>query len=216
MAGRLELNLLSNYGIFEASYRIKKSNKSRYIMKLITYLSFIFFFSELLLLIVKRSGNYSAKARQDNGSLIIIWIMIFIGFFGGFYLAKHTEWNSVNYLIAGAGLLLVLIGFIIRWTAILQLGKSFTVDVTIVDVANLKTDGLYKSVRHPSYSGLLLIIMGFSVTMNSIYSYIALSVPVFLAVSYRISVEEKVLINEFGENYNKYKAKTKKIIPGIY
>ena len=185
-------------------------------MKLITYLSFIFFFSELLLLIVKRSGNYTTKARQDNGSLIIIWIMIFIGFFGGFYLAKHTEWNPVNYLIAAGGLLLVLIGFMIRWTAILQLGKSFTVDVAIVDVANLKTDGLYKSVRHPSYSGLLLIIMGFSVTMNSIYSYIALSVPVFLAVIYRISVEEKVLINEFGENYNKYKVRTKKIIPGIY
>ena len=185
-------------------------------MRLIAYLSYVFFFSELALLIVKRSKGKTNKVRKDRGSLILLWIMIFIGFFGGFFLSKHNEWNSANYFIAGAGLMLVIAGFIIRWTAILQLGKSFTVDVAITDVASLKTDGLYKLVRHPSYSGLLLIITGFSITMNSFYSYIALLVPVFLAVCYRINVEEKVLIGEFGDNYNRYKVKTKKIIPGIY
>jgi protein-S-isoprenylcysteine O-methyltransferase Ste14 len=112
--------------------------------------------------------------------------------------------------------MLVLSGIIIRWIAIIQLGKSFTVDVAITNVARLKTDGLYKRVRHPSYLGLLLIIIGFSATMNSLYSFLVLAVPVFLAITYRISVEEKVLINEFSNNYIEYKRKTKKIIPGIY
>jgi protein-S-isoprenylcysteine O-methyltransferase Ste14 len=41
-------------------------------------------------------------------------------------------------------------------------------------------------------------------------------VPVLIAVLYRISVEEKVLMTEFGESYMAYKTGTKKIIPGIY
>ena len=112
--------------------------------------------------------------------------------------------------------MLVLAGIIIRWVAIIQLGKSFTVDVAITEVARIKTDGLYKQVRHPSYLGLLLIIIGFSATMNSLYSFFILVVPVFLAITYRISIEERVLIDEFGESYIRYMAKTKKIIPGVY
>jgi protein-S-isoprenylcysteine O-methyltransferase Ste14 len=165
---------------------------------------------------VKRSKKIKVKARNDNGSLILIWIIVLIGFFSGNFLTKQNEWNLVNYLLAGTGLTMVIAGLIIRWTAILQLGKSFTVDVAITDGATLKTDGLYKTVRHPSYSGFLLIILGFSIAMNSFYSYIALFIPVFLAVSYRIRVEEKALMDEFGENYTKYKTKTKKIIPVIY
>jgi protein-S-isoprenylcysteine O-methyltransferase Ste14 len=98
----------------------------------------------------------------------------------------------------------------------LQLGKSFTVDVAITDSANLKTNGIYERIRHPSYLGILLVVLGFSCTMNSLFSFLVLFVPVFVAVSYRIGIEEKVLIAEFGDSYSGYKSRTKKIIPGIY
>lgn len=185
-------------------------------MRLIVYLAFAFAFSEFVLMFFKRSKIKTAKTRKDKGSMILIWVMITTGFTGGFFLAKHDSWNSINSVITGIGLMLVLSGIIIRWIAIIQLGKSFTVDVAITDVARLKTDGLYERIRHPSYLGLLLIIIGFSLTMNSFYSFLVLVVPVFLAITYRISVEEKVLINEFSDNYIEYKSKTKKIIPGIY
>ncbi len=94
-------------------------------------------------------------------------------------------------------------GLIIRWIAILQLGKSFTVDVAMTNAAKLKTDGIYERIRHPSYLGILSVVFGFSCTMNSIYSFLVLVVPVFIAVIYRISVEEKVLMAEFGDQlYN--------------
>jgi protein-S-isoprenylcysteine O-methyltransferase Ste14 len=185
-------------------------------MQLIVCLTLVFALSELLLMFFKHSRIITAKTRKDKGSMILIWVMISTGFTLGFFLAKHDSWNPVNSVIAGIGLLLVLTGTIIRWLAIIQLGKSFTVDVAITDVAKLKTDGLYEIVRHPSYLGLLLIIIGFSATMNSFSSFLVLLVPVFTAVLYRISVEEKVLISEFGDNYSAYRSKTKKLIPGIY
>ena len=79
-----------------------------------------------------------------------------------------------------------------------------------------KTDGIYEWVRHPSYSGMLLVMVGFSATMSCFYSFLILVVPVFAAVLYRINIEEKVLINEFGDSYLEYKSRTKKLVPGIY
>ena len=182
----------------------------------IVYLAYAFAISELALVLVKRSKTGTVKTRKDRGSLIILWVMMTIGLTCGFFLSKYDSRNSVNYFYAGFGFVFILAGLIIRWVAIIQLGKSFTVDVAITDVAKLKTDGIYKQVRHPSYLGLLLVVTGFSITMNSFYSFLAIVVPIFLAISYRISVEEKVLISEFGDSYIQYKANSKKIIPGIY
>jgi protein-S-isoprenylcysteine O-methyltransferase Ste14 len=179
-------------------------------------MSFVFAFSEFLLMLIKHSRIKTAKTRMDQGSMILIWVMITFGFTAGFFLAKHDSWKSVNSIITIFGLLSILIGIIIRWIAIVQLGKSFTVDVAITDKARLKTDGLFRRIRHPSYLGLLITIIGFSATMNSLISFFIFSIPVTLAVLYRIRVEEKVLFQEFGNNYTDYKSKTKKLIPRIY
>jgi len=175
------------------------------------YLSLGYAFSELLLMFVKRSKLGTAKTREDKGSLILIWVIITIGFTGGFFLSR-----PVNYFWAGFGFPFIVGGLIIRWIAILQLGKAFTVDVAITEDAKLKTDGIYERIRHPSYSGMLAVVTGFGATMSSFYSFLVLVIPVLIAVIYRIYVEEKVLMKEFGNSYLEYKAKTKRLIPGIY
>jgi len=180
-------------------------------MRPIMYISFAFGISEIILFLVKRSKTVSAKTRDDKGSLVLIWLFIIVGFVAGFYLSK-----SITYIFSSAGMILIFCGAIIRWLSILQLGNAFTVDVAITDKAKLKTDGIYKKLRHPSYSGLIIIIAGFALTMGSIYSFIVFFVPVFYAIIYRIEVEEKVLINEFGSSYLEYRNRTKRIIPGIF
>jgi protein-S-isoprenylcysteine O-methyltransferase Ste14 len=180
-------------------------------MSPIIYFSYAFCLSEILLAIVKRSKSGTVKNRGDKGSFIFLWSMNTLGFICGFFLSK-----PLNEILAGFGFPLVIAGLLIRWIAILQLGKSFTVDVAIVDKATLKTDGIYSRVRHPSYLGILLIVSGFAALMNSLYSFLVLVVPVFIAVLYRIKVEEKLLTEEFGDNYSEYKKETKMLIPGIY
>lgn len=142
--------------------------------------------------------------------------MIITGFIVGFMLSKSESRTSINYLYIWIGFLIMLLGLIIRWTSIIQLGKSFTVDVAITDSANLRTDGLYKRVRHPSYSGLLLVMFGFSVTMNSLLSVLTSTLPVFPAIVYRIHIEEALLTKEFGVRYTEYSKRTEKILPNIY
>jgi len=183
---------------------------------IVVYASYLFFLSEFLLMLLKRSKNKEVKTKGDHKSLLLFWLTIPAAITLGFYVADTQEWNSISSLIAIMGLGIFIIGIVLRWLSIIQLKKGFTVDIAIGKKQALKTDGLYKKIRHPSYAGLLLICFGLAVSMNSIKSLIVISIPIFLAVAYRIKTEEEVLTEAFGNAYRAYKKKTHKIIPGIY
>lgn len=180
-------------------------------MSKLVILAYLFGISELILIYFKRSKKGKVKTRKDKGSLIFLWSMITLGITAGFFLSR-----PINMFWLGFGTALIISGLIIRWISILQLGKSFTVDVAITESAVLKTDGMYEWLRHPSYFGILLIVVGFSAAMNSLLSFAVLVIPVFIAIVYRIKTEEKVLISEFGSQYINYMSTTKKLIPYIY
>jgi protein-S-isoprenylcysteine O-methyltransferase Ste14 len=187
-------------------------------MPLYTYLQLLFFISELALLIFKRAKSGKIKNERDRRSLLILWVVIALSLCAGPWTAfRYHSWGLDNYqAVVITGIAVFAVGFIIRWIAIYQLGKMFTVNVVISDTHTLKTSGLYKIVRHPSYLGLLLIIAGLGVSLDSALSLLVMLVPSFIALNYRISIEEKALIEEFGEQYIAYKRRVKKLIPGIY
>ena len=171
--------------------------------------------SEVLLAIVKRSKNRQVKSKVDKSSMLMLWLCIggglFLGgFFSGIIKAVLPGW------IQKTGVLLIIVGFIIRWVAILQLGKMFTVDVSISREHRLKTNGLYGAVRHPSYLGLLLILLGTGLLTGNAVSLIIVFLPSLIALIYRMQVEESALLAEFGSEYLNYKNKVARVIPGIY
>lgn len=185
-------------------------------MKVLIGFSFLFVLSETILTLSKRSKQKSVKKKSDRGSLALIWIVITISFTVAFNLAHFGKWGPLNYFLWLAGVLLYFAGLILRWLTIIQLKKAFTVDVAINKDHNLKTDGLYCLVRHPSYLGILLITSGISLGMNSLLSFVIVTVPIFFAILYRVRIEEKLLTEEFGEEYVNYSKKVKRLIPFIY
>jgi protein-S-isoprenylcysteine O-methyltransferase Ste14 len=181
------------------------------------YLGIFFGVSELLLLILKRSKKSGVKTTNDGRSLPFLWIIIIACIIIGQLLAKKQVWGIVNSTITlPTGIILVVIGFIIRWITIIQLGSMFTVDVAISNSHILKTNGMYQLVRHPSYLGLMLIIAGLAVLLNNWLSFIIIVIPISIVLNYRMVVEEKALTGEFGDQYLGYMQKVKRIIPFIY
>jgi protein-S-isoprenylcysteine O-methyltransferase Ste14 len=166
-------------------------------------------------MIVKHSKRIESKRQSDKGSLVLLWVVITLCFTFGFMFANYRTWNLVNYAICFLGVAIIISGLSIRWLSIIQLSSAFTVNVAIANNHKLKTDGIYKYVRHPSYLGLLLIMLGFSVGMNSYISIIIVTFPILLAILYRIKVEEDILLLEFGNDYLEYCNKTKKLIPCV-
>jgi protein-S-isoprenylcysteine O-methyltransferase Ste14 len=185
-------------------------------IEIVKYFSILFFLSELGLMITKHSKKKGIKTKNEKKSLVLIWITIGLSLTIGFNTANYQEWNKLNNVIALLGLSTFIVGIIIRWISIIQLAKEFTVNVAILSNHKLKTDGMYKHIRHPSYSGLLLICFGISIALNSIISIFVIIIPISLALLYRIKIEENILINEFGEVYKNYIIKTHKIIPKIF
>jgi protein-S-isoprenylcysteine O-methyltransferase Ste14 len=176
----------------------------------------IWFVSEIMLNRLFRSGNYG-KNDQDKGSTRIIWITIGIantlGILSAVFLKAPLSHLSI---IQYSGLLLIVAGIIIRLIAIFSLGRFFTVDVTILDHHKLKTDGLYRLIRHPSYLGSLISFFGFGISLNNWISLIIIFIPVTLAMLYRIKIEEQLLTKQFGTEYSDYIKKTFRLIPWIY
>lgn len=184
-------------------------------MKYLILLSVLFFVSEFLLMLVKRSKKIDRKRQNDKGSLVLLWVVITVCFTFGFMFANYKTWTLINYAIYVIGVVIIISGVIIRWISIIQLSSAFTVNVAIANNHKLKTNGVYKYIRHPSYLGLWLIMFGFSVSMNSYFSILIITIPMFLAILYRIKVEEVILLAEFGNAYVEYKNKTKKLIPKV-
>jgi protein-S-isoprenylcysteine O-methyltransferase Ste14 len=177
---------------------------------------FLWFLSEILLNRLFQSG-VEDKHNFDRGSIHFIWITIGIANSLGILFA-FTSIIPISRIIyiPFLGLLFIVLGMIIRFIAIKSLGKFFTVDVAILDDHKIKKDGIYKYVRHPSYSGLLLSFIGFGLSLNNWISLIIITVPVTLVMLYRIKIEEKLLIEIFGNDYIEYIKKTYRLIPMLF
>jgi protein-S-isoprenylcysteine O-methyltransferase Ste14 len=119
-------------------------------------------------------------------------------------------------LIALAGLALLVLGIIIRWTAIRDLGKYFTSTVRIKDDHRLIRTGMYEHLRHPAYTGALVAHLGLGMAFANWCSLALSSIPFFVAAIYRMHVEEQVLAAEFGQEYLDYARSTKRLIPKVY
>ncbi len=79
----------------------------------------------------------------------------------------------------------------------------------------LITHGIYRLVRHPIYLGVIVVALGIAVYSSSLGGFVIMCAlgPIFLN---RIRMEERLLIEEFGDAYRKYKETTHKLIPFIY
>jgi protein-S-isoprenylcysteine O-methyltransferase Ste14 len=181
-----------------------------------------FLASEILINVSRRGGKGSADQRSGkvtNARIMAVGVAsIVVGIVIGFT-AKFMDirWLfSPNYFISSLGLLLIVIGVVIRWSAVRTLDRYFTVDVTILGDHRLIRSGLFKYVRHPSYLGLLIAVLGLGVTMVNWLSTLVMLVPHVIVIIMRINEEEQALEHRFGMEYEDYRNHTKRLIPAVY
>jgi protein-S-isoprenylcysteine O-methyltransferase Ste14 len=166
---------------------------------------------------VKRSSD-SSKAR-DKGSLnfivILWWIGIAVGFLFSMLLPQAgISWKR-NSLFA-FGICFMLMGVTLRWYSAAVLGKYFTFDVAIQSGQVLIEAGPYRYIRHPSYSGALLTLLGFGLALGNWAGLAAALSCLGFAYAYRIPVEESALALALGETYKQYMKRTWRLVPFLF
>jgi protein-S-isoprenylcysteine O-methyltransferase Ste14 len=114
-----------------------------------------------------------------------------------------------------AGATMFIISLIIRISAHMTINTNYSWTLEIREGHTLVENDFYKYVRHPIYLGTIIGVISIPIYTSSITGFLIslLSIPLF---AYRIRLEERMLVEEFGEEYKQYQERTWKLFPFIY
>jgi protein-S-isoprenylcysteine O-methyltransferase Ste14 len=153
----------------------------------------------------------------DRGSTAVIVLGGWIGMFSAFAIAGVPAFvihrGQKAWFVAGLGTLLA--GSIIRRHCWRVLGPYFTGNVrTALDQPVIQR-GAYRWVRHPSYTGGMLMYAGTGLALTNWLSVLLVTAPALAAYVYRVRVEERALLASLGRRYEEYMRRTKRFVPFV-
>jgi protein-S-isoprenylcysteine O-methyltransferase Ste14 len=163
-------------------------------------------------------GNLSPVEREDRGNR---WVLAAFGVIGLLlaYLPAYTDrtdvWTLDGDAVRWLGVVLFAAGGALRIWPVFVLGRRFSGLVAIQPGHTLVTSGIYGVIRHPSYLGLLVNSLGWALAFRSGVGVLltALTIPPLIS---RIRAEERLLHTQFGNEYDAYRSRTSRLLPGIY
>jgi protein-S-isoprenylcysteine O-methyltransferase Ste14 len=164
------------------------------------------------------SGSVSPGIREDRSNR---WVFVAFGLVGvltGWLPAFDDRHNILTFGSSGVrwiGVALFAVGGLIRLIPVFQLGKRFSGLVAIQPGHELATDGAYRIIRHPSYLGMILTVLGWALAFRSGLGLI-LTGLMLVPIIGRIKAEEALLLDHFGEQYVRYRDTTWRLIPFVY
>ncbi|MCA0986489.1 methyltransferase family protein [Guptibacillus algicola] len=167
--------------------------------------------------VFKRGKENKERTTMERRSFRLILLMtsltilltIFFNMYSLFHIEESPLMRSIGILIYGGGILL-------RYWGIKELGQFFSRDVIVEDDLELVSSGPYRKLRHPLYTGLLLILIGFPIYMGVWIGVIVTALLVLPMLLYRISIEEKMMSKSIGVGYEEWGKSRNRLIPYIY
>lgn len=160
---------------------------------------------------VKYQETFFKRFIQYWLPLIIAVLLLGPGEWYGHSWLRENFIEHTN-MVGTIGLSISIFGAIIACASRYTLGKNWSLSVQRKENHQLIHDGIYKIVRHPIYTGLLLLFIGNAIIVGDYRAIIAVLI-VFVSLWLKLKKEEKLLIETFGIEYKEYKNQTKALIP---
>ncbi|MFZ1082868.1 MAG: isoprenylcysteine carboxylmethyltransferase family protein [Candidatus Kryptoniota bacterium] len=170
-------------------------------------------------LVVRDKLAGKGKTQHDKGTrnynfISIAASMTAAGFLNGIsifgFMGRRIE------ILFWVGFGIMIMGLAFRVWSIIVLGKYFRTTVELDERRTVVRAGPYRWIRHPSYSGLLLVCLGYGIALQSWLSLLVVLTLPSIALLHRIRVEERLLVRGIGNDYIEYQRQTKRLIPGIW
>jgi protein-S-isoprenylcysteine O-methyltransferase Ste14 len=149
----------------------------------------------------------------------VFWVVLpaLIGWFVYLpYADRHQIATSDSTALRWLGLALFGIAYWLRIESIRAQGPQFSCAVAIQEQHRLTTNGPYRWMRHPAYTGVIGIIAGLSLVFGNLVAAAIMTGLVWIWMETRIRDEEKLLLEEFGLEFSRYARQTRKLIPFVY
>jgi protein-S-isoprenylcysteine O-methyltransferase Ste14 len=190
---------------------------------LIATAGYIVFFSTAVWRGAKH-GNF-VKSKDDkqvqNTSGKFAAVLRSVGLLGVHWLALYTfsRLDSAGVVgvsaSAAVGVALMAIAFAVNVLAIRSLGR-FWDKLVIKENHRVVSDGIYSVIRHPIYTSYIVLFIGYCLLFESAVSLVVLAAVCAVWFGSRISIEETMLEEQFGDEYRTYMKRTKRLFPFVY
>ena len=170
-------------------------------------------------LVIRDNSRGKGKITIDKSTRYFNFIAITIGITAAAILNGFSKFyfpGGRTNIVFFIGISIMLIGMALRFWSVFTLGKAFRTTIEIDKDQKVVSNGPYKLIRHPSYSGWLLICCGYGIAVQNWLSLLAAVILPLVALLYRIRIEEAALVSSFGSEYLEYQKHTKKLIPWVW
>ena len=171
-------------------------------------------------LLIRDRMRGKGSAARDQGTLWLNIVVITAAVTAAGLLTGAVKdagpWEFGSAGLSAAGLLVMWAGLAVRIWAIVVLGNSFRTTVEVDTGQRVVDSGPYRWVRHPSYTGIVLLMAGLGLVYGNVPALAILLVLPAGVLIHRIFVEEAVLTEVMGRAYADYAARTKRLVPGLW
>ena len=162
-------------------------------------------------------GDVRRRASDRTYWLLQAWQIAGLAF--GVLAAKRAPGAALpgaGWLWPVIGCVVGLAGVALRWWAIGTLGQHFTRSLVVEANHRLVVDGPYRRLRHPSYTGAVLVFTGVGIGLGNSLSLLVCALLPTVGYVQRIPREEALLRSQLGEPYAEYARHTHRLVPGIW
>ena len=115
-----------------------------------------------------------------------------------------------------AGIVCLAVGLWLFARSHADLGTNWSITLEVREKHQLVTQGIYRALRHPMYSALLLYSVGQALVVPNWIAGPSYAVAMSLLFACRLGPEERMMLEEFGMDYEAYMGRTKRLVPGIW
>ncbi|MGH7152028.1 MAG: protein-S-isoprenylcysteine O-methyltransferase, partial [Planctomycetota bacterium] len=114
------------------------------------------------------------------------------------------------------GLLCLALGLFLFHRSHADLGTNWSITLEVREGHTLVRGGIYRRIRHPMYLSLLLYSLGQALVLPNGVAGPSYLVVMALLFALRVGPEERMMLDEFGKDYEAYMARTKRLVPGVW
>jgi len=167
----------------------------------------------------RRRGIALVRSRKGNLEFVLLtfaWLSFFLPLIWIATPLLAPADYSLHPLPLFAGTVCFTAGLWLFHLAHADLGPNWSITLEVLEQHRLVTRGVYRRVRHPMYAALLLYSVGQALVLPNYVAGLSSGVAMVLLVGLRIGPEERMMVEEFGNDYRGYMTATKRLVPGIW
>ena len=158
----------------------------------------------------------SHKTPLETRILVLAWV----GFFIPLIWVASPAFRFAEYpLHTGpliAGVMCFVIGLWLFYRSHADLGTNWSITLEVREGHRLITQGVYRGVRHPMYSALALYSVGQALVIPNWVAGLSNLVAFAVLIALRVGAEERMMAQQFGNEYAAYTARTKRLFPHVW